>query len=84
MGIAYVYILAAIFMIKANLIKRGQELEQIIQVQEKVKMEIEEQERQEKEEKEKQEEKNKDSGKDSKKKEDEPNNEGVEPQGESI
>jgi len=84
MGIAYVYILAAIFMIKANLIKRGQELEQIIQVQEKVKMEIEEQEIQEKEEKEKQEEKNKDSDKDSKKKEDEPNNEGVEPQGESI
>ena len=40
--IAYVYIIAAILMIKYDLIKQNQELQKIIEVQKQVKKEIEE------------------------------------------
>ena len=50
--IAYVYIIAAIFMIKYDLIKQTEELQKIIEVQKQVKKEIEEENREKQEKKE--------------------------------
>lgn len=71
--IAYIYIVAAIFMIKYDLIKQSEELQKIIEVQKQVRKELEEEEEQKrKEEKEKEEENKTD---DEKEKTDEESNE---------
>ena len=55
--IAYIYIVAAIFMIKYDLIKQSEELQKIIEVQKQVRKELQEEEEEKKREEEKKEEK---------------------------
>lgn len=74
-AVAYIYLATAIFMIKADLIKRQMEVQQIIKVQEKVKKEQEEKKEDETEDVDKQDEENKDT-----KGEGEDNNIGDEPE----
>ena len=81
MGIAYIYIITAILMLKADLIKRQDELSKIIEEQENVKRELErkeEEKRQEEEEQRRQEQRKKE------KKEKEDDEEEGEPQGENA
>lgn len=59
-SIAYIYLVATIFIIKSEFTKGQAELAQIIEVEKEVKQEIQEQERQEKEDEEKKENKNTD------------------------
>ncbi len=67
--IAYVYIIAAIFMIKYDLIKQTAELQKIIEVQKQVRKEIDEQEEEEPEEENKEEKEDKKEKKDDSKEE---------------
>lgn len=81
MGIAYIYIITAILMIKADLIKRQDELSKIVEEQENVKRELErkeEEKRQAEEEQKRQEQKKKEE------KEKEDDEEEGEPQGENA
>ena len=81
MGIAYIYIITAILMLKADLIKRQDELSKIIEEQENVKRELErkeEEKRQEEEEQRRQEQRKKE------KKEKEDDEDEGEPQGENA
>lgn len=83
-AVAYIYIVTAIMMIKADLIKRGQEVAKIIEEQQRVKEQLEkekEEEKQKKEEEKKQKEKEK---KDKKKNEKQGSDVGEEPQGENA
>lgn len=85
-GIAYVYVLAAILMIKSDVMKNKQELIKIIEEQQKVREELErqkEEEQQRKEEQRREKEKEKKRKKE-KKEENEGNNVGKEPQGENA
>ena len=78
-GVAYIYIITAILMIKSDLIRRGQELTKIIEEEKKVKAELEsqEEEQRKREDKEKRKEKERE-------KEEENKEVGAEPQGENA
>ena len=83
-GVAYIYIIAALSMIRVEIIKNKQELLSIMEEQKRVKEDLERKEKEKKEQEEKQREeerKEKDKNKD-KKEEDKPNKE--EPQGEGT
>lgn len=82
--IAYIYIIAAIMMIKYDLIKEHFELEKIIEVQRQVREENKEQEENETEENKKPEEKKEEEPVEEKKSEDTPLVEGGEPDGSEI
>lgn len=62
--IAYIYIVAAIFMIKYDLIKQSEELQKIIEVQKQVRKELQEEEEEKKREEEKKEEEKKEEKED--------------------
>lgn len=83
-GVAYIYIVASILMIKADIIKNQKELQKIIEEQEKVKQELKEKDKQDEKNKEdKQNESKDDKNKDKEEKEDK-NNEVDSPQGENA
>ena len=86
-AISYIYIIAAILMIKADMIKRGKELQEILKEQERIREEIErqkqEEEERQKEEQRKKEEKKKEEEK-RKKQEKKGQAEGKEPQGDNA
>ncbi len=83
-GVAYIYIIAAILMIKSDLIKRGQELTKIIEEEKRVKAELERQKQEEKQKEEQR--KREDKEKEDKKSEEKEENKevGAEPQGENA
>lgn len=84
-GVSYIYIIAAILMIKSDVIKNQKELIKIIEEQEKIKQELEKQKEKEEEEKEKQKrEKQKEEQRKKEKKEQKEKNVGKEPQGENA
>lgn len=86
-GIAYIYIITAILMIKSDVIKNQKELVKIIEEQEKVRQELEKQKEEEetkKEEQKREKEKEEQRKKEKKKQEDENKNVGDEPQGENA
>jgi len=92
-AISYIYIVTAILLIKADVIKKGKELAKIIEEQEKVRQELErqkEEEERQKEEKRREEEKKKQEEKEKEKqKEDDKNTQkkgkiGTEPQGDNV
>lgn len=84
-GVSYIYIIAAILMIKSDVIKNQKELIKIIEEQEKIKQELEKQKEKEEEEKEKQKkEKQKEEQRKKEKKEQKEKNVGNEPQGENA
>lgn len=86
-GIAYIYIITAILMIKSDVIKNQKELAKIIEEQEKVRQEIERQKEEEetkKEEQKREKEKEEQRKKEKKEQEDEDKNVGNEPQGENA
>lgn len=86
-GIAYIYIITAILMIKSDIMKNQKELAKIIEEQEKVRQELEKQKEEEetkKEEQEREKEKEEQRKKEKKKQEDEDKNVGNEPQGENA
>ncbi len=89
-GIAYIYVITAILMIKADVIKNGQELARILEEQAKVREELERQKEKEEEEKEKQkqdkerEEQRKKEKKEEKEKKEGNKDVGQEPQGENA
>lgn len=80
-GVAYIYIIAAILMIKSDLIKRGQELTKIIEEEKRVKAELE---RQKQEEKQKEEQRKREDKEKEDKKSEENKEVGAEPQGENA
>ncbi len=88
-AVAYIYIVAAILMIKSDIIKRGQELTKILEEQERVKQQLE-REKEEKEQKEEEERRKRQDEKKEKKekkkeeKSDKEGNLGTEPQGENA
>lgn len=84
MGIACVYIISAIMMIKADIIKHQEELTKIIEEQAKVKEELEKQEQEKKEEQEKKDKEDKEKKQDPSSKEKNNKQEGNEPQGENT
>ena len=80
--IAYVYIITALFIIRADLIKQSMELNKIIQVQKEVRKELEEKEEEEQKKKEeKKEEKNKEKKEETKKEKSKKEKSDEEPQG---
>lgn len=83
-GVAYIYIVTAILMIKSDLIKRGQELTKIIEEEKRVKAELERQKQEEKQKEEQR--KREDKEKEDKKSEEKEENKevGAEPQGENA
>lgn len=86
-GIAYIYIIAGILMIKSDIIKKQQELTKIIEEQEKVKQELErrqeeEERRKEEQEREKERRKQEEEEKRQSKRKKKDENEGETPQGE--
>lgn len=83
-GVAYIYIVTAILMIKSDLIKRGQELTKIIEEEKRVKAELERQKQEEKQKEEQR--KREDKEKEDKKSEEKEENKevGTEPQGENA
>ena len=86
-GIAYIYIITAILMIKSDIIKNQQELTKILQEQERVRQELERQKQEEeaKKEEERQEEEKQRQREKEKENDDEQNEEnGKEPQGENA
>ena len=89
-GIAYIYVITAILMIKADVIKNGKELARILEEQAKVREELERQKEKEEEEKEKQkqekerEEQRKKEKKEEKEKKEGNKDVGQEPQGENA
>ena len=86
-GIAYIYIITAILMIKSDVIKNQKELAKIIEEQEKVRQELEKQKEEEetkKEEQKREKEKEEQRKKEKKEQEDEDKNVGNEPQGENA
>ena len=89
-GIAYIYVITAILMIKADVIKNGQELARIMEEQAKIREELERQKEKEEEEKEKQkqdkerEEQRKKEKKEEKEKKEGNKDVGQEPQGENA
>lgn len=86
-GIAYIYIITAILMIKSDVIKNQKELAKIIDEQEKVRQELEKQKEEEetkKEEQEREKEKEEQRKKEKKEKDNEDKNVGDEPQGENA
>ena len=83
--VTYIYIIAAILMIKSDLIKRGQELAQIVEEEQKIKEELkkkeeEEKQKQEEEQRKKEQKKKEKKDKDKKQNNDEEDNLGAEPQ----
>ena len=80
-GVTYIYIIAAILMIKSDLIKRGQELTKIIEEEKRVKAQLE---RKREEDKQEEQRKKEDKEKKDKKSEEENKEVGVEPQGENA
>ena len=80
-SVAAIYLVAAIFLLKAEFIKRQAELMKIMEAQELVRKELEEKERREKEEQEKKERQKKDKEEKKKKKEEKEKKSGEEPQG---
>lgn len=86
-GIAYIYIITAILMIKSDVIKNQKELVKIIEEQEKVRQELERQKEEEetkKEEQKREKDKEEQRKKEKKEQEDEDKNVGNEPQGENA
>lgn len=86
-GIAYIYIITAILMIKSDVIKNQKELAKIIEEQEKVRQELERQKEEEetkKEEQKREKDKEEQRKKEKKEQEDEDKNVGNEPQGENA
>ena len=85
-GIAYIYIITAILMIKSDIMKNQKELAKIIEEQEKVRQELEKQKEEEskKEEQKREKEKEEQRKKEKKEQEDEDKNVGDEPQGENA
>ena len=86
-GIAYIYIITAILMIKSDIVKNQKELSKIIEEQAKVREELEKQKEEEeskKEEQRREKEKEEQRKKEKKEKEDEDKNVGDEPQGENA
>ena len=84
-GIAYIYIITAILMIKSDIMKNQKELAKIIEEQEKVRQELEKQKEESKKEEQKREkEKEEQRKKEKKEQEDEDKNVGDEPQGENA
>ena len=86
-GIAYIYIITAILMIKSDVIKNHKELAKIIEEQEKVRQELERQKEEEetkKEEQKREKDKEEQRKKEKKEQEDEDKNVGNEPQGENA
>lgn len=85
-AISYIYIIAAILMIKADMIKKGKELQEIIKEQERIREELErkkeEEERQKEEQRRKEEEKKKEEKQ--KQKEGQADESGEEPQGDNA
>lgn len=84
-AISYIYIISAILMIKADMIKRGKELQEIIKEQERIREELErkkQEEERQKEEERRKEEKKKEEEK--RKKKEEGQAEGNEPQGDNA
>lgn len=84
-GVSYIYIIAAILMIKSDVIKNQKELIKIIEEQEKIKQELEKQKEKEEVEKEEQKrKKQKEEQRKKEKKEQKDKNVGNEPQGENA
>lgn len=84
-GVTYIYIIAAILMIKSDLIKRGQELTKIIEEEERIKAELERQKEEEKQEEEQRKRKDKEKKDENSQGKEEENKEiGSEPQGENA
>lgn len=88
-GIAYIYIITAILMIKSDIIKNKQELEKIIEEQEKVRQELEKQKEEEERQKEeqkrkKQKDKENENNRKKEKSKEKDKNVGNEPQGENA
>ena len=83
-GIAYIYVITAVFLIRQNLIKQQMELTSIVQKQKELKQQLEEKEKekQEQEPKEKDEQKDNKEDKSNDKKEEKDNNVGKEANGE--
>lgn len=81
-GIAYIYVITAVFLIRQNLIKQQMELTTIVQKQKELKQQLEEKEKEQQEPKEKDEQKDKKEDKSNDKKEEKDNNVGKEANGE--
>lgn len=81
-GIAYIYVITAVFLIRQNLIKQQMELTTIVQKQKELKQQLEEKEKQGQEPKEKDEQKDNKEDKSNDKKEEKDNNVGKEANGE--
>lgn len=78
-AVAYIYIIAAILMIKSDFVKKGQELNKIIEEQQRVKEELERQKEEQKQKEEEEQRKKEQEKKDKKgKKEKKDNNDGLE------
>lgn len=81
-GIAYIYVITAVFLIRQNLIKQQMELTTIVQKQKELKQQLEEKEKEQQEPKEKDEQKDKKEDESNDKKEEKDNNVGKEANGE--
>ena len=81
-GIAYIYVITAVFLIRQNLIKQQMELTTIVQKQKELKQQLEEKEKVQQEPKEKDEQKDKKEDESNDKKEEKDNNVGKEANGE--
>lgn len=81
-GIAYIYVITAVFLIRQNLIKQQMELTTIVQKQKELKQQLEEKEKEKQEPKEKDEQKDNKEDESNDKKEEKDNNVGKEANGE--